>query len=74
MPRLFAFGLDDLLAAIVTGWRDMVTQVYLASDRLDSQRRIPQKVMRAMHATLGRGLLILLNSHFTNSFFKNSVF
>jgi hypothetical protein len=34
-----------------------------AGGRLYRDRRRNQEIMRAMHATLGRGLLILLNSH-----------
>jgi hypothetical protein len=35
----------------------------LTRGRLDGQRRRGQKIMRTVHAALGRGLLILLNSH-----------
>jgi hypothetical protein len=62
--RLLALGLQDLFAAVKTIRRNVVTQMGLAGGRLDSQRRIGQKVVSAMHATLGWGLLVLLNSHF----------
>jgi hypothetical protein len=35
----------------------------LTGSRLDTQLRSNQKVMRTVHATLGWGLFILLNSH-----------
>jgi hypothetical protein len=43
----------------------MVAQVDLARSRLDGQRRVGQKIMRTMHAALGRGFLVLLHCHFT---------
>jgi hypothetical protein len=60
---LFALRLDDLLAAVKSVRADVVTQVRFASRRLYRQRRIGQKIMRPVHATLGRRLLILLNCH-----------
>jgi hypothetical protein len=42
----------------------MVTQVGFARSRFNSQRRSGQEVVRAVHAALGRGFFILLNSHF----------
>jgi hypothetical protein len=45
----------------------MVTAMYLARYRLNSQWRIGQKVVRTVHAALGRGLFILLNCHGENS-------
>jgi len=41
----------------------VVTQVRFTGRRLDSQRSDGQKIVSAMHATLGRGLLVLLNGH-----------
>ena len=41
----------------------MVTQMNLTRGRLDGERRVGQKIVSAMHATLGRGLLVLLNGH-----------
>jgi hypothetical protein len=35
----------------------------LARGRLDGQRRVGQEIVSAMHTTLGRGLLVLLNGH-----------
>ena len=41
----------------------MVTQMRFTCRRLDSQRRGDQEVVGAVHATLGRGFLVLLNGH-----------
>ncbi len=56
-------GLHDLLATIIARRADMVAHVHLACRRLDRERRIGQKIMRPMHATFRRGLLVLLNCH-----------
>jgi hypothetical protein len=71
---LFALGFDYLFAAVEAGGRDMVAQVRLTRSRLNGERWIGQKVMGAMHAALGRGLLILLNSHFRYSFSRTRFF
>jgi hypothetical protein len=63
IQRSLALGLEHLLAAINAIRRDMVAQMHFAGRRLDGQRRIGQEVVSAMHATLGRGFLVLLNSH-----------
>jgi hypothetical protein len=42
----------------------MVTQMRLARRGFHGQRRVAQKIVGAMHAALGRGFLVLLNSHF----------
>jgi hypothetical protein len=60
---LFALGGDDFLAAIVAAGAHVVTQMHLASRGFDREGRIRQKVVRAVHATLRRRLLILLNCH-----------
>ena len=41
----------------------MVAQMRLAGGRLDRQLRRNQEIVRTVHAALGRGLLVLLNSH-----------
>jgi len=41
-----------------------VTQMRFTGGGLDSQRGRGQEIMGAVHATLGRGLLVLLNGHF----------
>jgi hypothetical protein len=40
-----------------------MAQVRFARARLDSQCRLVETVVRAVHAALGGGLLVLLNSH-----------
>jgi hypothetical protein len=62
--KLFAFGLDDFAATIKAVGADVVTQVRFARGRFNSQCRVGQEVVRAVHATLGRGFFILLNGHF----------
>jgi len=44
-----------------------MAQVDFASGGLDSDGRIGQEIVRTMHATLGRGLLVLLNGHLGRS-------
>ena len=41
----------------------MVTQVHFAGGRLDGQRGGNQEIVRTVHTALGRGLLVLLDSH-----------
>ncbi|SBT04356.1 hypothetical protein ACCAA_130237 [Candidatus Accumulibacter aalborgensis] len=55
--------LDDLLAPIMARRADVMAQVNLARGRLDGQRLAAQETMGTMHATLGRGFLVLLHSH-----------
>jgi hypothetical protein len=61
---LFAFGLDDFFAAVETAWADVMTQMRLASGRLDGQCRVGQEIMCTMHSAFRRGLFVLLNCHF----------
>ena len=49
---LVVFRLQDLAAAVVTAWADMVTHVRLTSDWLDCQLRCNQEIVRTVHATL----------------------
>ena len=64
VERLFVVLCLQHFAATIKAVRaDMVTQMCFASGRLDSQLRSNQKVVRTMHAALGWGLLILLDSH-----------
>jgi hypothetical protein len=58
-----AFAFDDLLAAVIPGRADVMAQVDFACSRLDRERRIRQKIVRAVHAALGRRLLVLLDCH-----------
>jgi len=60
---LVVLGLENLFATIETVRADVVTHVRLAAGRFNRQLRGNQKIVRTMHATLGRGLFILLNSH-----------
>jgi hypothetical protein len=64
IERLLALALDDFFAAIEASRRNVVTQVRFTGSRLNSQRRGNKEIMSAMHATLGRGLFVLLNGHF----------
>jgi hypothetical protein len=58
-----ALAFDDLLAAVIPARADVMAQVDFAGGRLDRERRIRQKIVRAMHPALGRGLLVLLDCH-----------
>ena len=62
---LTRLGLDDLLAAVEAGRADVMAQVRLAAGRLDRERGRAQVIVRAVHAALGRRLLVLLNCHLT---------
>ena len=62
---LVAFGSDNLTTPIKSVRTYMVAQMDFAGGRLDRQRRGGQEIVGAMHAALGRGFFILLNSHFT---------
>jgi hypothetical protein len=57
------FGLDDLLAAIVTAGADVMPAVHFAGYRLYRQRRVLDKVVRSVHPALGRRFPVLLNCH-----------
>jgi hypothetical protein len=63
LEGLIALGLDYFLAAVKAGRADVVTQMGLARGWLNRCRRVGQKIMGAVHATLGWGLFILLNCH-----------
>jgi hypothetical protein len=60
---LVALGLDYLLTAVKAGRADVVTQMSLARGWLNCDCRVGQKIMGAVHTTLGWGLFILLNCH-----------
>jgi hypothetical protein len=60
---VIGLGIKHFTATIKAGRADMVTQMHLAGSRLDRSRRRGQEVVGTMHATLGGGFLILLNSH-----------
>src|SRR5581483_8605580 len=70
IPRDFRPGsgfldrlVDDLLAAVVAVGRHVMAPMRLAGGRVDRQRRLGQRVMRATMAAPGAGLPIFLNSH-----------
>src|SRR5471032_3325740 len=56
-------GLDDLLAPVVARGRDVVAQVRLARGGLDGDGRRAKVIVRPVHSTLRRRLLVLLNGH-----------
>jgi hypothetical protein len=60
---LVVFGFQDFTTTIKAVRADMVTQMGLARGWLDAQLWRDQEVVRTVHAALGRGFLILLNSH-----------
>jgi hypothetical protein len=65
------FGFDNFLAAIVTRRRHMMTQVRFTCGWLYGKRRAHQKIVRAVHATLGRGFFVLLNCHDVSPEYSN---
>jgi hypothetical protein len=60
---LVVLGLQDFATTVETVRADVVTQVRLASGRLDRQVRRDEEIVRTVHAALRWGLLILLNCH-----------
>lgn len=56
-------GLQDLAAAVEAIGADVVTQMHFTSGGLDRGARVYQGIVRTVHATLGRRLLVLLNGH-----------
>src|SRR6266850_2239989 len=60
---LLAPGLDDLLAAIVAARADVMTQMHFAGRRFDREGRGGEKIVSAVHATLRRRFLVLLDCH-----------
>lgn len=82
MRRIWHDKTDELLvvlrfkylaAAIITIRADVVTQMHLACCRLDCCRWRREKIVGAVHAAFGWGLLVLLNSH-DDSCFKDRKF
>src|SRR6185436_13031961 len=63
-PMLLAgFALDDLLAAVIAVRADVMAAMGFAADRLDRERGARKRGVGAVHAALGRGFLVLLDSH-----------
>jgi len=60
---LLAFVGDNLATTVITIGSHMVATVNLTGAFIDGQSRSGQSVMRATHATPGRTLFVLLNSH-----------
>jgi hypothetical protein len=60
---LVVLGLEDFTTTVEAVRANVVTQVRLTGGWLDTQLRRDQEVVRAVHAALGWGLLILLNCH-----------
>src|SRR6185312_946971 len=60
---LVGLGANDLLAAVIAARADVVPQMHLAAHRLDCERRLREKIMRAVHAALARRFLVLLDCH-----------
>jgi hypothetical protein len=60
---LVRLGFDDFLAAVKTGWADVMPKMHFAGGGLNSDRGGGYEIMRAMHATLGRRFFILLDGH-----------
>jgi hypothetical protein len=57
------FRFNDLLATVVARGADVMAQMHLTRGGFHRGGRIGQKIVRTMHAPLGRRLLILLNGH-----------
>jgi hypothetical protein len=60
---VIGLGADDLAATVVAIGADVVAQVHFASGGFHGGGWGAQKIMGAVHATLGGGLLVLLNGH-----------
>ena len=56
-------GLENLATTIKACWADVMAQMRFTGGRLDRGARGAQGIVSAVHATLGWGLLVLLNSH-----------
>ena len=63
LRTLLARTLGNLLATVVARGANMVAQMGFTCRRLNSQRRVGQKIVGTMHTPLGRGFLVLLNGH-----------
>src|SRR5687767_13542374 len=71
---LLALGLEDLLAPVISVGADVMPQVHFAGGRLERQRRIGQRIVRAVHAALRGRLPVLLYCHdYRSLLFNDSV-
>src|SRR3990167_433439 len=59
----FGLVLQYLAATVETVGADVVTQVHFTGGRLNGNAGHVQRVVRAVHAALGRGLFVLLDGH-----------
>ena len=59
----FRFGLDDFATAVKAGRADVVAQMDFAGGRLHRDTGDDQGIVRAVHAALRGGFLVLLNCH-----------
>jgi hypothetical protein len=59
----FRFVFQHLATTVKTVGADVVTQVDFAGGGLHRDTGHVQRIVRTVHATLGRGLFVLLNSH-----------
>jgi hypothetical protein len=60
---IISLGFYYFFTTIKTGWADVMTQMHFAGCGFDRTGRCSDKVVRTVHATLGWGFFILLNSH-----------
>jgi hypothetical protein len=60
---LLALGANDFATLVVPVGADVMAQVHFTGGGFHGQGRVGQKIVGTVHATLGGGLLVLLNSH-----------
>jgi hypothetical protein len=58
-----SLALEHLATTVETGGADVMTQVDFTRGGLNGGARGHQRIVRAVHAALGRRLLVLLNGH-----------
>lgn len=58
-----SLGLQHLATTVETGGADVVTQVHFTGGGLNGGTWSGQRVVRTVHATLGRRFFVLLNGH-----------
>jgi len=56
-------GLEHLAPTVKTVGADVVAQMGFTGGRLDGSTGSVQRIVRTVHAALGRRLLVLLDSH-----------
>jgi hypothetical protein len=70
---LFAFAANDFTALVVPVGANVMAQMHFTGGGFHSQGRVGQKIVGTVHATLGRGFFVLLNSHDYSLMYKTSV-